>query len=89
MVLKSYEVLGLARLGLCIFFDFLFSYLALRISMGHGRSSVLRIGGNLVEESSLGRTGGESDSLAVVVHRVAPGDPHFPLDKGKGKINKI
>ena len=25
----------------------------------------------------------------MVVHRVAPGEPPFPLDKGKGKINKI
>ena len=57
--------------------------------MGPGRSSVLRIGSNPAEASSSGRTGGESNSLAVVVHRVAPGEPHFPLDKGKGKINEI
>ena len=57
--------------------------------MGLGRSSVLRIGSNLTEESSLGRTGGESNSLAVVVHRVAPGEPPFPLGKGKGKISEI
>ena len=57
--------------------------------MGPGRSSVLRIESNPVEASSLGRTGGESDSLVVVVHRVAPGEPPFPLDKGKGKINEI
>ena len=35
------------------------------------------------------QTGGKSDSLAVVVHRVTPEEPRFPLDKGKGKINKI
>ena len=46
LVLKSSEALGLAQLGFCIFFDFLFSYLALRISMGLGRSSILHIGGN-------------------------------------------
>ena len=57
--------------------------------MGPGRSSVLRIGSNLAEASSLGRTGGESDSLAVVVHRVALEEPPFPLGKGKGKINEI
>ena len=57
--------------------------------MGPGRSSILRIGSNPTEASSSGRTGGESDSLVVVVHRVAPGEPPFPLDKGKGKINEI
>ena len=57
--------------------------------MGPGRSSILRIGSNPVEESSLGRTGGKSDSLAVVVHWVASGEPPFHLDKGKGKINDI
>ena len=35
----------------------LFSYLALRTSMGPGRSSVLRIGSNPAEASSSGRTG--------------------------------
>ena len=38
------------------------------ISMGPICSSVLRIGGNSVEAPSSRRTGGESDSLAVVVH---------------------
>ena len=33
-------------------------------------------------------TGG-SDNLAMVVHWVAPGEPPFPLDKGKGKVNEI
>ena len=70
-------------------FLLLFSFLALRISMGPSRSFVLRIGSNLAEASSSGRIGGESNSLAVVVHRVAPGEPPFPLDKGKGKINEI
>ena len=55
--------------------------------MGPNRSSVLRIGSNPAKASSSGRAGGESDGLAVVVHRVAPGEPPFPLDKGKGKIN--
>ena len=66
-----------------------FSYLALRISLGPGRSSVLCIGSNPTETFSSGRTGGESDSLAVVVHRVAPEEPPFPLGKGKVKINEI
>ena len=57
--------------------------------MGPSRSSVLRIGSNPAEVSSSGRTNGGNDSLAVVVHRAAPGEPHFPLDKGKGKINEI
>ena len=57
--------------------------------MGPSLSSVLRIGSNPAEASSSGRTGGESDSLAVVVHWVAPEKPPFPLGKGKGKINEI
>ena len=67
----------------------LFPRLTLRISMGPSHSSVLRIGSNPVEASSSGRTDGGNDSLAVVVHRAAPGEPFFPLDKGKGKINEI
>ena len=57
--------------------------------MGPSRSSILRIGSNLAEVSSSGRTDGGNDSLAMVVHRAALGEPHFPLDKGKGKINEI
>ena len=57
--------------------------------MGPGRSSVLCIGSNPAEASSSGRTDGGNDSLDVVVHRAAPGEPPFPLDKGKGKINEI
>ena len=57
--------------------------------MGPGRSSVLRIGSNPTEASNSGRTDGGSDSLAMVVHRVTPRKPHFPLDKRKGKINEI
>ena len=57
--------------------------------MGPSRSSILRIGSNPTKVSGSGGIGGESDSLAVVVHRVAPGEPHFPLGKGKGKISEI
>ena len=57
--------------------------------MGPGHSFVLRIGSNPAEASSSGRTGGESDIFAMVVHRVALGELPFPLDKGKGKINEI
>ena len=60
--------------------------------MGPGRSSVLRIGSNPTEVSSSGQTdggGGGYDNLVVVVHRVAPGERPFPLDKGKGKLNEI
>ena len=35
------------------------------------------------------RTGGESDRLAVVALRDAPGEPPLPLGKGKGKIDEI
>ena len=93
LCLFGFEVLRGSRacsVGVLHFLRFpLLSYLALRTSMGHGRSFVLRIGSNPVEASSSGRTGREFDSLAMVVHRVAPREPPFPLDKGKGKINEI
>ena len=57
--------------------------------MGPDCSSVLRIGSNPAEASSSGWTDGGNDNLAVVVHRAAPREPPFPLDKGKGKINEI
>ena len=53
--------------------------------MGPSCSSILRIGSDSTKASSSGRIGGESDSLVVVVNRVAPGEPAFPLDKGKGQ----
>ena len=55
--------------------------------MGPGRSSVLPIGSNPAEASISGRTDGGYGNLAVVVHRAAPGELPFPLDKGKGKLN--
>ena len=76
--------------GVLHFLLFLFlPCLTVRTSMGPGRSSVLRIGSNPVEASSSSRTDGGYDDLDVVVHRVTPGEPPFPLDKGKGKLNEI
>ena len=57
--------------------------------MGPGRSSVLHIGSNPAEPSSLGRTDGGCHNLVVVVHRAAPVEPPLPLDKGKDKLNEI
>ena len=57
--------------------------------MGPGRSSSLSIGGDSFVVSGLGRTGGESNRLAVVVLRDAPGEPPSPLGKGKDKIDEI
>ena len=57
--------------------------------MGSGRSSVLCIGSNPAEASCSGRTDGGYDDLAVVVHPATPGEPPFPLDKDKGKLNEI
>ena len=57
--------------------------------MGPGRSSSLRIGGDPFAVSGSGRTGGSSDRLTGVVPRDAPGEPPFPLDKGKGRIDEI
>ena len=39
--------------------------------------------------SGSGRTGGESNRLAVVVPRDALGKPPSPLGKGKDKIDEI
>ena len=57
--------------------------------MGPSHSSILRIGSNPAEASSSRRIDGGFDSLTVVVHRIAPGEPPFPLDKSKGKNNEI
>ena len=57
--------------------------------MGPDCSSVLLIGSNSAEASSSGQTDRGNNSLAVVVHQTALGEPPFPLDKGKGKINEI
>ena len=57
--------------------------------MGSGWSSSLRIEGDSSVVSGLGRTGGESDRLAVVALRDASGEPPLPLGKGKGKIDEI
>ena len=57
--------------------------------MGSSRSSSLRIGGDSSVAVSSGRTGGASDRSAGVDLRDAPGDPPFPLNKGKGRIDEI
>ena len=57
--------------------------------MGPGHSSSLRIGGDPSTVSGSGRTCGSSYRLTGVVPRDAPGEPHFPLDKGKGRIDEI
>ena len=57
--------------------------------MGPGRSSSLRIGGDPSAVSGSGRTGGSFDCLTGVVPRDAPGEPPFPLDKGKERIDEI
>ena len=57
--------------------------------MGPGRFLVLRIGSDPAKVSSSGQTGGESDSIAMVVHQGVPGGPPIPLGKGKDKIIEI
>ena len=59
------------------------------IPMGLGRSSSLRIGGDSSAVSGSGRTGGESNRLAVVVLQDAPGESPSPLGKGKDKIDEV
>ena len=67
---------------------FFFFCLASCTHMGPGRSSTLRIGGDSSAESGSGRTGGESNRLAMVVLRDVPGEPSSPLGKGKDKIDE-
>ena len=57
--------------------------------MGPGRSSSLRIGGDSSVAACSGRTGGASDRSAGVDLQDAPGEPPFPLNKGKGRIDEI
>ena len=57
--------------------------------MGLGCSSSLHIGGDSSTVSGSWRTGDESNRLAVVVLRDAPGEPLSDLGKGKDKIDEI
>ena len=57
--------------------------------MGPGLSSSLRIGGDSSVAAGSGRTGSASDRSAGVDLRDTPGEPPFPLNKGKGRIDKI
>ena len=57
--------------------------------MGPGLSSSLRIGGDSLSVSGSGRIGDASDRSAGVDLRDAPVAPHFPLHKGKRKIDQI
>ena len=57
--------------------------------MGPGRFFSLRTGGDSSVVSDLGRTSGESDRLAMVALRDAPGEPPLPLGKDKGRIHEI
>ena len=57
--------------------------------MGPDRSSSLRIGGDSSVASDSGQASGASDRLVGVAFRDALGGPPLPLDKGKGRINKI
>ena len=53
------------------------------------RSSSLRIRGDPSVASGSRRMGGASNHSIRVVLRDASGEPPFPLDKGKGKIDEI
>ena len=54
-----------------------------------GRSSSLRIGGDPSTVSSSRKTSGASDRSTGVVLQDSPGEPPFPLDKVKGRIDEI
>ena len=57
--------------------------------MGLGRSSSLSIGGDSSVVAGSRRAGGTSIRSAGVDLRDAPGEPPFPLNKGKGRIDEI
>ena len=57
--------------------------------MGPGRSSSLLIGGDSSVVAGSGRTGSASERSVEVDLRDAPGEPYFPLNKGKGRIYEI
>ena len=57
--------------------------------MGPSRSSSLRIGGDSSAAVGSGRTGGAFYRSAGVDLRDTPGEPPFPLNKGKGRIDQI
>ena len=63
--------------------------MVLVITMGPSRSSSLRIGGDSSVAAGSGQTGGASDCSAGVDPRDVPGEPPFPLNKGKGRIDEI
>ena len=55
--------------------------------MGLGRSSSLSIRGDSSAVVGSGRTGSSPDRSVGVDLRDAPREPHFPLNKGKGRID--
>ena len=57
--------------------------------MGPSRSSSLHIGGDSSVVSDSGQASGASYRLAGVAFRDVLGEPPIPLDKGKGRIDKI
>ena len=57
--------------------------------MGPGRSSSLRIGGDSSVAAGSRQTGSASDRSARVDLRDTPGEPSFPLNKSKGRIEEI
>ena len=57
--------------------------------MGLGYSSSLRIRGDPSAVSGSGQSSSVSDRLTGVALRNAPGEPLFPLNKGKGRIDEI
>ena len=57
--------------------------------MGPGRSSSLRIGGDSSIAAGSGPIASASDRPARVDLRDAPGEPPFPLNKGKERIEEI
>ena len=64
-------------------------FLLLVITMGLGRSSSLRIGGESSVSASSGWTGGASDRSTRVDLQDAPEGLPFPLNKGKERIDEI
>ena len=64
-------------------------FLLFVITMGLGRSSSFRIGGDSLVSASSGWTGGASDRSTGVDLQDAPEGLPFPLNKGKERIDEI
>ena len=80
---------SLVRFLLCPLHPFFFFLSSFVYSHGSGSFLCFTYRGDSSTESGSGRTGGESNRLAMVLLRDAPGEPPSPLGKGKDKLMRL